>query len=128
MKGREVPSLLLLYFLFGFGFCCSVTQSYTTFCDPMDCSISGFLLCPSLSHQACSDSCPLNRWRYLVFRWFHIVWRRKWQPPSVFLPGEFRGQRSLTGYSPWGRKELGLSDYHSLIPYCQADNIKHCLK
>ena len=24
----------------------------------------------------------------------------------VFLPGESHGQRSLVGYSPWGRKEL----------------------
>ena len=23
----------------------------------------------------------------------------------VFVPGEFHGQRSLAGYSPWGRKE-----------------------
>ena len=27
-------------------------------------------------------------------------------PTPVFLPGEFHGQRSLTGYSPWGHKEL----------------------
>ena len=27
------------------------------------------------------------------------------QPTPVFLPGEFHGQRSLAGYSPWGRKE-----------------------
>ena len=27
-------------------------------------------------------------------------WRRKWQPTSVVLPGEFHGQRSLMGYSP----------------------------
>ena len=27
----------------------------------------------------------------------------------VFLPGEFHGQRSLVGYSPWSHKELGLS-------------------
>ena len=26
-------------------------------------------------------------------------------PPPVFLPGKFHGQRSLAGYSPWGRKE-----------------------
>ena len=26
--------------------------------------------------------------------------KRKWQPALVFLPGEFRGQRSLAGYSP----------------------------
>ena len=24
-----------------------------------------------------------------------IPWRKKWQPTLVFLPGEFRGQRSL---------------------------------
>ena len=29
-----------------------------------------------------------------------IPWRRKCQPTSVFLPGEFHGQRSLVGYSP----------------------------
>ena len=32
-------------------------------------------------------------------------WRRKRQPTPVFLPGESHGQRSLAGYSPWGRKE-----------------------
>ena len=32
-------------------------------------------------------------------------WRREWQPTPVFLPGESHGQRSLEGYSPWGRKE-----------------------
>ena len=34
-----------------------------------------------------------------------IAWRRKWQPTPVFFPGEFHGQRSLVGYSPWGFKE-----------------------
>ena len=34
-----------------------------------------------------------------------IPWRREWLPTLVFLPGEFHGQRSLAGYSPWGRKE-----------------------
>ena len=33
-------------------------------------------------------------------------WRRKWQPTPVFLPGESHGQRSLVGYSPWGRTRL----------------------
>ena len=32
-------------------------------------------------------------------------WRRAQQPTPVFLPGEFHGQRSLVGYSPWGHKE-----------------------
>ena len=34
-----------------------------------------------------------------------IPWRRGWQLPPVFLPGESHGQRGLAGYSPWGRKE-----------------------
>ena len=33
-----------------------------------------------------------------------IPWGWKWQPTPVFLPGESHGQRSLAGYSPWGRK------------------------
>ena len=37
-------------------------------------------------------------------------WRRKWQLTPVFLPGESRGQRSLVGYNPWGRKELGTTE------------------
>ena len=31
--------------------------------------------------------------------------RRKWRPIPVFLPRESHGQRSLAGYSPWGRKK-----------------------
>ena len=31
-------------------------------------------------------------------------------PIPVFLPGEFHGQRSLTGYSPWNRKELDANE------------------
>ena len=34
-----------------------------------------------------------------------IPWRREWQPTLVFLPGEFHGQRSLAGYSPWDATE-----------------------
>ena len=34
-----------------------------------------------------------------------ISWRMKWLPTPVFLPGKSHGQRSLVGYSPWGRKE-----------------------
>ena len=26
-----------------------------------------------------------------------ILWRREWLPTTVFLPGEFHGQRSLAG-------------------------------
>ena len=33
-------------------------------------------------------------------------WRRPWPPTPVFLPGEFHGQKNLTGYSPWDGTEL----------------------
>ena len=29
---------------------------------------------------------------------------------SIFLPGESHGQRSLAGYSPWGHKELDITE------------------
>ena len=40
-------------------------------------------------------------------------WRRKWQPTSIFLPRKCHGQRSLGGYSPWGRRsQIRLSHHH----------------
>ena len=36
-----------------------------------------------------------------------IPWRRKWQPPLVFLSGESHGQGSLAGYRPCNRRESG---------------------
>ena len=35
-----------------------------------------------------------------------ISWSRKWQPPPVFLPENFHGQKSLVGYSPWGHRRV----------------------
>ena len=39
-----------------------------------------------------------------------IPWRREWQPIPAFLPGESHGQWSLEVYSPWGRKELDMTE------------------
>ena len=39
-----------------------------------------------------------------------IPQRRKEQPTPVFLPGGFNGQRSLMGYSPWGRKTVDMTE------------------
>ena len=36
-------------------------------------------------------------------------WRREWLPTPVFLPREFRRQRSLAGYSPQSRKESDMT-------------------
>ena len=40
------------------------------------------------------------------------LWRRKWQPTPVFLPGESHGQRGLVGYSPRvAKSRTRLSDF-----------------
>ena len=39
---------------------------------------------------------------------------RKWQLISVFLPREFHGQRNLAGYSPWGRKQMEMTELLAL--------------
>ena len=43
-----------------------------------------------------------------------IPWRKAWQLTPVFLPGEPQGQRSLSGYSPWGHKGLDMTERLSI--------------
>ena len=61
--------------------------------------------------------------------WFEeIPWRREWQPTPVFLPGEFHGQRSLVGYSPWGCKELEKTEQHSFtFTHTHQADVKQCV-
>ena len=47
-----------------------------------------------------------------------IPWRREWLPTSVLIPGEFRGQSSLVGYSPWVTKSR--SDFHFSLQLSQV--------
>ena len=42
--------------------------------------------------------------------WLRFPWKRAWQPTPVFLPRESHGQRSLAGYSPWGRQESNTTE------------------
>ena len=37
--------------------------------------------------------------------------RRQWHPTPVLLPGKCHGQRSLLGYSPWGRRESDTTNW-----------------
>ena len=39
-----------------------------------------------------------------------VPWKRTGQPAPVFSPGKFHGQRSLAAYSPWGCKELDMTE------------------
>ena len=40
----------------------------------------------------------------IAIHWDDIQ-RRRWYPTPVLLPGKSHGQRSLVGFSPWGRQE-----------------------
>ena len=56
------------------------------------------------------DSIPRS-WRCCFNPWVSkIIWRRKWKPTAVFLPGKFHRQKSLVGYSPW-RSQRVLHDW-----------------
>ena len=39
-----------------------------------------------------------------------MLWRRKWQPTPVFLPGESQGRGSLVGCCLWSRTELDMTE------------------
>ena len=39
-----------------------------------------------------------------------IPWRKEWLPSPAFLPGESHGKRSLVGCSPWGCKEMDMTE------------------
>ena len=45
-----------------------------------------------------------------VIQGTQVFWRRKWQPTVIVLPGESHGQRSWVSYSPWGHKELDMTE------------------
>ena len=53
-----------------------------------------------------------------------ILWRRKWQSTSIFLPGEFLGQWSLVGYSPWGPKESDTIEWLSRYTCAKEVDLK----
>ena len=46
------------------------------------------------------------------------------KPTPVLLPGEAHGQRSLAGYSPWGRKELHMTERLTLIKYWLGQKVR----
>ena len=56
--------------------------------------------CQSRRHKRCG----FNPWVR------KIPWRRKWQLTLVPMHGKSHGQRCLAGYSPWGCKELDMTE------------------
>ena len=70
-------------------------------------NLSEFKLGGSVGKESACNAVDLLKCRRPRFDpWVgNIPWRRKWQPTPVFLSGKSHGQRSLAGYSLWGRKE-----------------------
>ena len=68
-------------------------------------SFNKYLLRTYRWRSGTESACQCRRFRF--DHWVgKILWRRKWEPTPVFLPGKSHGQRSLTGYSPWGCRKL----------------------
>ena len=57
-----------------------------------------------------------------------ILWRSKWQPTSVFVPGKFHGQWNVVDYSPGDHKESDTTE-HAYTPakQCTPDSFLPCL-
>ena len=73
--------------------------------QPLDCLVGKAPPgCPVLPTQASGDEHRL--WGQMWSGW----WRRQWHPTLVLVPGKSCGWRSLVGCSPWGRKELDMTD------------------
>ena len=90
-----------------------------------------------------ASACQCSRYTKCGFDFWvgKIPRRREWKPTTVFLPGKPHGQRSLVGYSPWGRKEAAKSSlnfiaksnwahttYTSLLLVSVAKSVAHYLK
>ena len=80
-------------------FVLSLSRSHSLFCSFILETLSPRL---QLTWERICLQCRRPRFNPWVGK---ILWRRKWQPTPVFLPGKSHGQRSLVGYSPWGHKE-----------------------
>ena len=73
------------------------------------------------------SACQCRRHKKHGFNsWRKKPWSRKWQPTSAFLPGKFHGQRSRVGYSPWGHKELDMTEHagmHRPPPHTHTEHL-----
>ena len=64
---------------------------------------------PIVHFVFCLISCSLKPWTLMVTP-SKLKRRRQWHPTPVLLPGKSHGQNSLVVYSPWGCKELDMTE------------------
>ena len=70
-------------------------------------ALAGKIFTTSTTWEALSSLLAFSIFSFLLLP----PWRRKWQPTLVLLPGKSHGWRILVGYSPWGRKELDMTEW-----------------
>ena len=109
--------------------------------DPGCVTLRSYLTLLSLSYSICKMNLTLttslvaqmvkNLWKCRrpgFSPWVgKILWRREWQPTSVFSHGEFQGQRSLVGYSPWVHKESDTTERLILLLFTYIIAMLRCL-
>ena len=84
---------------------------------------------PNLTIQTSYEAAELDEGTCLS----NTLWRRKWQPTPVFLPGKFHGQKSLTGTVHGVAKsrirlsKLTLIKHSNLHPANQTSDLLHLL-
>ena len=66
-------------------------------------------VCSPQTSPVVEDPCFLQQCSILGMFMF-LLWRRQWHPTPVLLPGKSHERRRLVGCSPWGRKELGITE------------------
>ena len=76
-----------------------LARDYFVLLLPVTWKLSGSVVKNLLAMQETCRRCGFDPW---VGK---ILWRGKWQPTPVFLPGESHGQGSLVGCRLWGRTE-----------------------
>ena len=79
-------------------------SSHLILCRPLIC------LPPTEVHEVAENRTRLSDFTFSFH--FHALEKEMATIP-VFLPGEFHGQRSLVGYSPWGCEELDAKEADS---------------
>ena len=111
--------------------CAQSLQSCLTLCDPTDCSppgssVHGIFQARILEWVAVPFSRGSSQPNHLQCRRPGFdPWRREWLPTPVFLPRESHGQKSLAGYSPWGRKESDTTERPNTTHRMDLSSIKN---
>ena len=93
-----------------------VAQLSPTLRNPMDCGLpgssvpgifQGLFICKFFFFFFSKYIQVVLVVKNLPARFRKIPWRRAWQPTSVFLPGEFHGQRQPDGLQSMGSIRVG---------------------